>query len=723
MPAYTQSNSPVRVTTPLGADAVLLLGLRGTESISELFSFELELIAPEDTPVDFSAILGQPALVELDLPDGGGTRYFHGLISRFSQGRADSRFIHYRAEMVPILWLLTRRIQSRIFQHLTVKQILTTVLDGIPQKWSTMGNFAERDYCTQYRESDYAFAKRLMEEEGIYYYFQHTADGHTLVLADTPQGHADIPGPADLIFRQAEDGETPDPFTVNGWVKSQEIRTGKFTLWDHNFELPHEHLDAEKEIAPDVTVGTVTHKLNVGPTAQLESYSYPGGYADWFDGIDRGGSEQASDLQHVFEQNSRLVGMRAQEEAASAVRIEGESDCGNLTSGHGFSLAEHTDGDGDYILLSVTHDLTTSGNYTSGDSVELTYSNEFECLPAALAYRPERKTPRPTVQGTQTAIVVGPTGEEIFTDKYGRVKVQFHWDRAGKHDADSSCWVRVATIWAGKGWGVIHIPRIGHEVVVDFLEGNPDRPIIIGSVYNADHMPPGDLPKEAMISGLASRSTPKAGADNFNGMRANDTKGTEHLTIQAEYDQTSLVKHDEDHTVNNNRTVKVDVDHKETVTGNQTIDIGADQKEKVGANQTVEIVADQAEKVGGNRTLTIKGNDTVKVGGDAKDGIDGTWTFAVTGAAKHSFEAAYTESTGGDRTTKVGGADKLTVTGALTVSADGAIKISSTASIELAVGGSVIKIGPAGVEIKAAKIDIEGSGPVTVKGAVVKVNS
>ena len=701
MPAYTQSNRHLRIATPLGEDAILVLGLRGTEAISELFSFELDLIAPEDEPVDFSAILGQPALVEIDLPDRDGIRYFHGLIGRFTQIRTEKRFTHYRAELVPVLWLLTRRVQSRIFQHLTVKQILAIVLDTVPLKWTARGNFARRDYCTQYRESDYDFAKRLMEEEGIYYFFQHTADGHTLVLSDTPQGHDDVPGPTELIFRQAMAGESRDPFTVHGWEKSQEIRTGKFTLWDHNFELPHEHLDAEKEIAADVTVGTVTHKLRVGPTAELESYSYPGGYADWFDGIDRGGSEQASDLQHVFEQNRRLVGLRAQEEAASAVRIAGASYCAHLTSGHRFTLAEHADADGDYILTRVTHEAKTNGNFASGGDTVLGYSNEFVCLPAALAYRPARKTPRPTVQGTQTAIVVGPEGEEIFTDKYGRVKVQFHWDRAGKHDADSSCWVRVATIWAGKGWGVIHIPRIGHEVVVDFLEGNPDRPIVIGSVYNADHMPPGELPKEAMVSGLSSRSTPKAGAGNFNGMRANDTKGKEHLTVQAEYDQTSLVKHDEKHTVNNNRTITVDGTHTETIKKDTAITVAE-----------------------GNYSHTVSaGTATIKVKGAVTEAFHATLDLTVTGAATHSFEAAYTEKVTGDRTTTVGGADKLTVTGAHTIEATGAIKISSKASIEISVGASVIKIGPAGIEIKSPKIDISGDAMVSVKGGVVKVNS
>ena len=714
MAVYTQSNNPIRVTTAAGPDALLLLRVRGTETISELFSFVLDVTAPLDAPVEFSAVLGAAAAIEIDLPEGG-TRHFHGFVSRFSQGRRDDRFIQYRIELVPLLWLLTRREQSRIFQHKTAKEILTAVFGTIPVKWATTGKFAERDYCTQYRETDYDFAQRLMEEEGIYYYFAHTADGHTLVLADAPAGHGDVPAPTAMLFRQTDGQEDPHNFAITAWEKSQEIRTGKFTVWDHNFELPHEHLDAEKEIAPDVTVGTVAHKLNVGPTAELESYTYPGGYAEWFDGIDRGGAEQASDLQGVFEQNRRLVQMRAQGEASSALRIRGSSNCANLTSGHKFTVEEHYDGDGDYVLTTIAHDASTNGNYSSGESVELTYLNTFECMPAALTFRPERKTPRPAVWGTQTAIVVGPAGDEIFTDKYGRVKVQFHWDREGKRDADSSCWIRVATIWAGKGWGVIHIPRIGHEVVVDFLEGDPDRPIIIGSVYNADHMPPGELPKEAMVSGLSSRSTPKAGSENFNGMRANDTKDKEHLTIQAEYDQTSLVKHDEKHTVNNDRTTLVKNNHKENV--------DVDQAVTIGAKQTVDVGADQTETVGANRSITIATNDTLKVGGNGEAGIDGTWTLTVSGAAKHSFEAAYEESTGGDRTTKVGGADKVTVTGAQTIEATGKIKISSPAGIEIVCGGSSIKLTPAGIEIKGAKIDVTGSGPVTVKGAVVKVNS
>ena len=714
MSDFTQSHRPVRVTTALGPDAIFITGMRGHEAISELFSFELDLVAPVDSPIDFSKILGQPALVEVD-HQAGVTRFFHGIISRFSQGRRDPRFAQYRAELVPLLWVLTRREQSRIFQHQSAKEILAAVFDTIPLKWATTGDYAERDYCTQYRESDYDFAQRLMEEEGIFYYFEHTAEGHTLVLADSPQGHADVPQPTKIVFRQGKDDAHPEGFAIASWEKSQEIRTGKFTLWDHNFEMPDKHLDAEKEIAAAVTVGTVSHNLQVGPTAQLENYTYPGGYADWFDGIDRSGGEQASDLEKVFEQNVRLVGLRAQRESSAALRIIGTSDCANLTSGLKFAIEEHFDADGEYVLTSVRHEIDVGGGFVSGDRSEIAYSNKFQCLPAALAFRPERTTARPAVWGTQTAIVVGPAGKELFTDKYGRVKVQFHWDRDGKNDADSSCWIRVATTWAGKGWGVIHIPRIGHEVVVDFLEGDPDRPIIIGSVYNADHMPPGKLPDDAMISGLTSRSTPNAGPANFNGMRANDTKDKEHLTIQAEFDQTSLVKHDEDHTVGNDRTVHVTNNHAETVDVDQAVTIGSNQKVDVGADQT--------ETVGANRSITIATNDTLKVAGAGKTGIDGTWTFDATGNAKHTFGAAYEESVGADRTTTVGGADKLTVSGALTIDATGKIIISSFAGIEIHCRSSSIKITPDGIEISGSKVDVTGSGPVTVKGAVVKVNS
>jgi type VI secretion system secreted protein VgrG len=570
---YTQQTSPLRFKAEaLGDDDLLITRLTGAEGLSRLYSFHLELLAPLDKPVNFEDVLGQGASVAIDV-EGGEPRFFNGLVARFAQGARDDTFITYRAELVPQVWLLTKRVQCRIFQHVSVPDILKKVFDGFKVAYLIQGAFEARDYCVQYRESDFDFASRLMEEEGIYYYFRHTADGTEMVLANTPDSHDDLPEPKTLVYDEVAGGDR-DEGRVTAWEKVQEVRSGKVTLWDHCFELPHKHLEADQKIQESVAVGSVNHKLSLNGTDKLELYDYPGGYAGRFDGISRGGAEQSGEVDKIFEDNRRTAKLRIQEEAAGAVSVTGASTCRQMTAGHKFTLERHFDADGDYVLTRVEHTASLSdGGYRSGGAFGLDYANTFECIPAALPFRPARVTPKPTVKGTQTAVVVGPPGEEIFTDKYSRIKVQFHWDREGKYDADSSCWIRVATIWAGKSWGVIHIPRIGQEVVVDFLEGDPDQPIVIGSVYNAEQMPPGELPKHGMVSGMMSRTTPKGGPSNFNGFRADDTKGKEHLTVQAEYDMTTLVKHDDTQTVKNDRTISVEGKHAETIKKDTSITV------------------------------------------------------------------------------------------------------------------------------------------------------
>jgi type VI secretion system secreted protein VgrG len=676
MPDYTQANRRIRVTTALGPDALLLTGFRGTEGLSRLFQFELDLVAPVDTPADFAKILGQPAVIEIDLPNGQ-PRFFHGIVNRFAQGHKDDTFIHYRAEVVPLLWLLTRRERSRIFQHKTAKEILTVVLDGIPLDWRVRDTQATRDYCTQYRESDFAFASRLMEDEGMYYYFAHTADKHTLVVSDHPDGHDKLPVEPTLEYEPTGGGEgAKKQFLITSWEKVQELRTGKVTLWDHHFELPHQPLDAAVTIQGSVAVGTVTHDLRAGNVTQLEKYDYPGGYADWFDGVDPGGApSQSGDLKKIFEQNRRIATLRVQEEAAAAVTLRGTSPAGHLTAGHKFTLTKHYDADGDYILTEVSHSAAADGDYRSG-AADYRYDNTFTCLPTALPYRPARTTPRPAVKGSQTAVVVGPAGEEIFTDPYGRVKVQFHWDREGKHDANSSCWIRVSTIWAGKGWGVIHIPRIGHEVIVDFLEGDPDRPIILGSVYNADHIPPGALPKEGMVSGLQSRSTPKGGGSNFNGMRANDTKGKESLTVQAEYDMTTLVKHD--------TTIDVLGKHTETIKKDTSI--------------------------------------TVSEGNLTHDVAKGTAFYHVKGAFESKYEATSMATVTGAVTEHYNDSLETIVKNGIHIASTAAhIYIHTATSIQLHVGDSSIWMDSGGqIAIKGNNIAIEGKESVSIHGGMVR---
>jgi type VI secretion system secreted protein VgrG len=529
MPTYTQADRPLAITTPLGKDVLLLTGLRGHEATSRLFSFQLDLLAEAQREIRFDRILGQNVTVEMLLADGE-KRHFNGIVKRFSQDARDDTFLHFHAEVVPKLWMLTKNVRSRIFQHITVPDILRKVLSALDVKYELSGVYYERDYCVQYRESDFDFASRLMEEEGIYYFFKHADGSHQLVVTDN--ANPSVPGQANVIYEEVFHGVVPD-MRIRSWEKTQELRSGEYTLWDHCFELPGKHLEARQKTIESVTAGKVNHKLSVGGNDQLEIYDYPGGYAQRFDGIDRSGAPRPQDLKRIYEDRDRTVKVRMEQEAVAALEIRGSGDCGQFNAGHKFTLQRHFDANGPYVLTGIEHEAHLSG-YRSGEPPEFRYENHFTCIPGALKYRPQRVTPKPVIAGIQTATVVGPSGEEIFCDKYGRVKVQFHWDREGKKDANSSCWLRVAQVWAGKGWGAFFWPRIGHEVVVSFEEGDPDQPLIIGSVYNAENMPAFVLPALKELGGIKSASVRGTAGENFNGIVMYDEKGHEHLSIHSE---------------------------------------------------------------------------------------------------------------------------------------------------------------------------------------------
>ena len=469
------------VTTPLGSDVLLLDTFSGTEAISELFSFKLGMYAPGGQEIPFEAVLGKDFRVTVLLPTGE-TRYFHGICSRFSAGdTGDVR--KYRAEIVPKAWLLTRRQQSRIFQELSVPQIVARVLGGVPGlafETRLVGTFPARDYCVQYRETDWDFINRLMQDEGIYYFFKHGADGHTMVITDTPEGHPDLP---DAVPFRGNLTVPARPNSIYAWEKAQEIRSGKVTLRDHHFQTPDETLEGSATIQDSVQAGQVVHRLAVAGNDQLEIYDYPGGYADRFDGIDPGGGERPEELQKLFEAARRTAEIRMQEEAVKGLAIEGVGTAPALASGHAFTLSRHPTAAGKYVLTEVRHAARVVTSSGGAD-----YHNTFTCIPQGLPYRPARTSPIPVIPGPQTAIVVGPPGQEIFTDKYGRVKVQFHWDRQGQKDANSSAWIRVAQPHADTGSVVI--PRVGWEVVVSFEDGDPDRPLILGRVYNPEPIRP-----------------------------------------------------------------------------------------------------------------------------------------------------------------------------------------------------------------------------------------
>jgi type VI secretion system secreted protein VgrG len=601
MSTYAQAERPMEVATPLGEDALLLVGLSGVEAISRLFRFQLDLLAENGTAVPFDQLLGRGVSVKIRLSDGT-YRDINGICSRLDQGARDETFTSYRMEVVPTLWFLTRRGQSRIFQRLSIPDILKEVLAGTGVEFRLKGTYHPRDYCVQYRETDFQFASRLMEEEGLYYFFRHTKGSHQMVVADTPEGHPDLSGTK--LFDEVRGGNRTEDRILT-WKKTQELRPHKYTLWDHCFELPHQTLAAEDLILDSVQVGPVTHPMKLGRAEMLELFDYPGEYAQRFDGDDTTGARRDGELDKIFEDNRRTVHIRMQEQAVAGLEIHGTSDLSDLASGHRFRLEGRYDADGPYVLTEVHHSARLIGDYhNDGSDVGWTYSNSFTCIPAGLPYRPRRTTPKPIIPGTQTAVVVGPPGEEICTDQYGRVKVQFHWDRQGQHDLGSSCWIRVAQIAAGGGFGAIHIPRVGQEVVVQFEEGDPDRPIITGCVYNPGQMPPYPLPAKKMVSGLKSNSYPGGGGDNE--ITVDDTKGNERMFIHAQYNQDTVV--------GNDRTAKVGHDSTDQVGHDQTVQVGHDLTIKVANIKSESVGVLSEENVGVAKKIVAGKNVLIAAG-------------------------------------------------------------------------------------------------------------
>jgi type VI secretion system secreted protein VgrG len=532
MSTYTQAGRPLAVRTSLGPDALLLTSVEGHEEVSGLFRFRLELLADRRTPIAFEEVLGKQATVEIEM-GADGTRWIDGIVCRLSQGGRDATFTHLEAELVPRLWLLTRKVQSRIFQRMTVPEILDAVLAGIPHRLDVVGAWEPRDYCTQYRESDFAFVSRLMEEEGIRYYFVHSDGAHEMVVTDAPLEHPPVPGPEEVAYEELVGAGHADEMRVTSWTKSQLVRSTLTTLRDHSFELPGQSLEAQQATVASVPVGEVSHELKVVPE-ELEVYDFPGGYAQRFDGSTQGGSACPAELKKVFPDGLRTVRVRMEQEEAAAFEVRGVSTCRHFTPGHQFVFSRHFDANGTYVLTRVEHRARLGADYRTGDEAAFSYENSFSALPASLPLRPPRATPRPTISGTQTATVVTPPGEELWCDRYGRVKVQFHWDREGTRDLDSSCWVRVAQTWAGRSWGAFFWPRAGNEVVVAFEEGDPDQPVVVGSVYNAENMPPFELPLRKELAGVKSASLRGFANQHFNGLVFVDTKGTEHLAIHSQ---------------------------------------------------------------------------------------------------------------------------------------------------------------------------------------------
>ena len=637
----------VTVTSPLGEGKLLFRSLTGREELGRLFEFKLEVMSP-DGAIALDKILGQNVTVAAEFPDDR-KRYFNGDVVQFRQiTRSIDKYFCYEAVLRPRLWFLSLTSDCKIFQNKSAPDIIKLILDepGITDvKKSLSGTYNPREYCVQYNESDFAFISRLMEEEGIYYYFEHASGKHTLVLADSFSAHESLPQDATLPFKLRQAGYSKDH--IYDWNVQQVAQTGKWAHRDFDFTKPRADLTAQSSIAR-------THGQ-----AGLEVFAWPGGYAETSNG-------------------TTIARTRVEELQAPWETAEGKTSAVTMATGRLFKLSDYNRGDqnrehlviaAEYEMRMETDTAAAGGTNVLDSQAGVFFDCKFEAIHSQRPFRTACITAKPIVKGPQTAIVVGKSGEEIWTDQYGRVKVQFHWDRVGQKDENSSCWLRVAQVWAGKEWGGMHIPRIGQEVIVDFLEGDPDQPIITGRVYNADEKVPYALPANQTQSGLKTHSTKEGTAETFNELRFEDKKGEEQIYLHAEKNF--------DRVVENNDTLKVGFDKKDA--GDQTIDIYNNR------TATLEKGTDKLQVKEGNRIgLIDKGNDELTIS-------QGNQTITIS-------------------------------QGNLTIKIDaGKASIEAAQEILLKVGESTITIKPSEISLASVNVKVEASGNLEAKGTQSKV--
>lgn len=722
---FSQNNCTGSVTTPLGTDVLLFSRMQGHEEMSRLFEYEVELFC-ETKQLDINQLLGQGMTVELTLPSGGN-RYFHGAVTQFRhQGStADREFFLYRAVLRPWLWFLTRTSDCRIFQELSVPDIIKKIFgeNGFSDfKLSLTQTYQEREYCVQYRETDFNFVSRLMEYEGLHYYFSHEQGKHTLVITDSVNGYQTIADYSSIPYYPSENhGHREDH--IFEWHNYHEVQSGSYVLDDFDFEKPKSDL-----LSKFVNSKSHTH-------ADGEYYDYPGNYL-------------TTSLGETY------ATARLDELQTNHAVIRGKANALGLSTGMLFTLTEHyiEQENAKHLVTATDFFIESNRSHSTKATTELSYECSFSAIPSTQQFRPGRTTRVPFVQGPQTAIVVGKEGEEIWTDKYGRVKVQFHWDRLGTNNENSSCWVRVSHPTAGKNWGWISLPRIGQEVIVSFLEGNPDRPIITGRVYNGEQMPPYELPANQTQSGIKTRSSKAGTAENFNEIRFEDKKDSEEVYVHAEKDFNCVIE--------NNETRKIGLDKKDK--GNQTIEIHNDRTitlneghdtltVKKGNRITNVDTGDNTLNVKqghretnvdtGNNTLNVKqgnretnvntGNDTLNVKqGNRITNVDtGDNTLNVKTGNRvtnvNTGNNTLTVKTGNRETNINTGNDTTNVklgNHLVNVNA-GKSTIDAMTSIELKVGGNSIKIDQSGITIKGIMVTIEGTATLDAKSPLTTVKA
>ncbi|EOH0686648.1 type VI secretion system Vgr family protein [Salmonella enterica subsp. enterica serovar Cerro] len=573
--------------------ALLFASLDGGETLSELFSYVVQLKTPDTLNLGYVSpaanlplkpMVGKDLCVNIEL-DGGGKRHISGLVTAARVVGHEGRSVTYELRMEPWLKLLTHTSDYKAFQNKTVVDILDEVLAEYPYpvEKRLVESYPVRTWQVQYGETDFDFLQRLMQEWGIYWWFEHSEDSHTLVLADAISAHKACPDSPLVEWHQ--EGLKLDKEFIHTITANESLRTGQWVLDDFDFTKPRSLL-----------ANTVANPRETGH-ATYEHYEWPGDYFDKSEG-------------------EMLTRIRMEAQRSPGSRVLGGGNIRTLMTGYTFTLENYPTAEvnQEYLLMQTLLFVQDNAQH-SGQDQHFTFSTRFELHPTREVYRPQRTISKPHTKGPQSAIVTGPAGQEIWTDQYGRVKVQFGWDRYGKMDENSSCWIRVSYPWAGKGFGMIQIPCIGQEVLVDFKNGDPDLPIIVGRTYNQDTMPPWGLPGMASQSGIFSHSL-YGGPTNGNMLRFDDKTGAEEVKFHAEKDLNTTVKNNETHTVM--------VDRTKTIIKNETNSIGEDRNTTVTKNDGLSVKLAQTINIGTTYRLDVGDQFTLRCGNAAlvlhKDG-------------------------------------------------------------------------------------------------------
>lgn len=686
--------------SPLPPQDLRFVSLNGTEEISKLFDLTLTLQSSRGD-IDPNELIGKALTLEIDQP--GGPRFINGQCSHFKCTGKQGRHYSYRASIRPWLWYASRRQDYRIFQHKKVPEIVQEVLGtyGFELRLELSKSYRTWEYCVQYRETDANFVMRMLEHEGIWFWFDHKAGSHALVITDDIGLASPAPGCAGLPYRSSGRGNPNEDF-ITGWYSGNSVTSGDYAARDYHFKEASALLDTQHK------------KPGAHPFADLQIFDYPGGYYQSGEG-------------------DSYAQVRMEELHSQHQRCSGTAAARGIAPGRLFSLTQHTQPalNKEYLIIACHYQFQANDYEADAGTTPFMMDIQITSQPSSQPFRPLRTTPKPISQGPDTAIVTGPAGKEIHTDEFGRVIVQFQWDRYGKKDENSSCWIRVSHPWAGSGFGGVHVPRIGQEVLVDYLNGDPDRPIITNRVYNNLQPHPWGLPANATQSGFLTRSTPSGTAEDANAFRFEDKTGEEQIWLHAQRNQDIEVEQDETHWVGNDRsktidrdeTVLVKRDRKERVDHNETISIGDNRTEDVGINEKITI--------GKNRDKTIGKNETVEIGGHKKETINKTSIQNVVLARMDNVGAAYSLNVGAamntivglSNTEQVGHTKNIQVGKNTTLNTGENLLLEAGKSITLKVGKSMLVMDSDGkITLLGGDITFEASGPLQITGKDIDLN-